>query len=541
LARKSRKQIDTEIDTVKKTKIFSVGVYARLSVSDKKKQCDSIETQQAIINAFVSERDDLRIVDIYIDSGISGQSFERPAFQRMIADMESGKIDCCITKDLSRLGRNAIDTGYYIEHFFPTNNMRYIAINDDYDSINAHSGGITIALKNLINENYALESARKIKASKQMIIRNGGFAGGIPPYGYIKHPNDCRTLIKDDDAAEVIALVFRLYVDGNTIKAIQSSLNQNGIFPPIKYFQSKGIIDTANRKPCDFWHFGVVSSLLRNRIYCGDNVQGKTSSVNRVKRNLPEEEWVITENTHEAIIDRKTYNRVQDMLLEQKKKYAKKPDKYLSPPTENIFKGKIICGKCGYGMNRERRNETIYFIRCKASYSISSSICSDTMIRERHFMDAVFSILMKQVEVLTEQAKCIDSDFPVISSTSEIKNLQAEVNKNNLFLKGLYESLITNIITDDEYSEMKKIYETKLVSLSEQEVQVREKQRLHIENSIRYENASTHLSRLSCADDLTAEVVDALIKEIIIYDDKKFEIKFRFTDEVVKFGGDCNE
>ena len=543
MARKSRKQPDVIAENTVKMKFFSTGAYVRLSVLDTNKKGDSIETQQAIINAYVAERDDLRITDTYIDNGLSGQSFERPAFQRMIADMESGRIDCCITKDLSRLGRNAIDTGYYIEHFFPANKVRYIAINDDYDSINAQSGGITIALKNLINENYALESARKIKSSKQMIIRNGGFVGGMPPYGYRKKPDDCRRLIKDNEAADVVALVFRMYSEGHSIKEIQSKLNRDGVLPPIKHFQSKGIIDGTNRKRCDHWHISVVSHLLRNRVYCGDNVQGKTTSINRIIRHLPEEEWVITENTHEAIIDRDLYYKVQDMLLEQKQKTAKNPEKsvYMTPSTENIFKGKIVCGKCGYNMLRDRKGKDIYYIMCRKNYNVDNALCSETRIKERDFKDVIFSVLMKQAELLVEKSNTMSSDDSIYNPSNEIKRIHTEIDRNKRFLKGLYESLVTNIITDDEYSEMKKSYEIKLASLSGQEAQVRERIRISTESSLKTNNASSYLSRLSCADDLTAEIMDALIEKIVVYDDMKLDFVFKFRDEAVNFGGECNE
>jgi DNA invertase Pin-like site-specific DNA recombinase len=542
MARKSRKQSCIEAEKTVIPKIFSVGAYTRLSALDNKKRGDSIETQQAIISAFVAERDDLRIGDVYIDNGLSGQYFERPAFQRMITDLETGKIDCCITKDLSRLGRNAIDTGYYIEHYFPANNVRYIAINDDYDSISAHSGGITIALKNLINEHYALESARKARASKQMIIRNGGYIGGMPPFGYIKNPDDRHKLIKDDEAANIVASVFRLYTEGHSIKEIQAKLNQDGVLPPIRYFQSKGVVAITNKKQCEFWHLSVVSKILRNRIYCGDNVQGKTACVNYVLRHLPEEEWVITENTHEAIINRELYFRVQDMLLEQKQKSMKNPEttRFKSPPTENIFKGKIICGKCGYNMVRDRKGNDIYYIMCRKNYNVNNAVCSETRIKERHFKDAVFSVLTKQAAILTEQTQIMSDDGSAKNPGNYLKMIQIEIERNKLFLKGLYENLITNIITDDEYRDMKESYEAKLASLFEQETQERERIRRNIESDIKIESASSYLFSLSCADDLTAEIIDALVEKIIVYEDMRLEFTFRFKDEVVEIGG-CND
>ena len=174
MARKSRKNIEPAADLqATKQTAYDVGAYVRLSALDKKEKSDSIETQQAIIAAFITEHSDLELRETYIDNGLSGQSFERPAFQRMLNDMENGKINCCVTKDLSRLGRNAIDTGYYIEKHFPTHGIRFIAINDDYDSANGNSTGIVLSLKNMINEAYALDIGRKTRATKQLHIRDG--------------------------------------------------------------------------------------------------------------------------------------------------------------------------------------------------------------------------------------------------------------------------------------------------------------------------------------------------------------------------------
>jgi DNA invertase Pin-like site-specific DNA recombinase len=185
--------------------MLDVGAYVRLSAVDKKQKGDSIETQQAIIAAFIADHPGLELRETYIDNGLSGQTTERPAFQRMLADIENGKINCCITKDLSRLGRNAIDTGYYIDKYFPSQNVRFIAISDNYDSVNGNCGGIMVSLINMFNEAYALETGRKIKATKQMKIREGGFVGRIPPYGLLKDPKDKFKLIPDPDTAHRIA------------------------------------------------------------------------------------------------------------------------------------------------------------------------------------------------------------------------------------------------------------------------------------------------------------------------------------------------
>ena len=242
MARKSRKGLDVALSpTAPQKTIFYVGVYVRLSVEDKKRKGDSIEMQQAIIQEFIDERHDFEIREIYIDNGMSGQSFERPAFLRMKEDIESGLINCCITKDLSRLGRNAIDTGFYIETYFPKHSVRYIAITDGYDSADGQSGGIMVSLKNMVNETIALETGRKLRAHHDMLTREGGFSGAHAPYGYLKADNDVHKLVPDEYAGAIVRRIFEMYSSGTGITVILEWLNSDGILSPKEYFQTKGI------------------------------------------------------------------------------------------------------------------------------------------------------------------------------------------------------------------------------------------------------------------------------------------------------------
>jgi len=245
MARKSRKNVETATPMeVRQTKI-RLGGYVRLSAVDRKQKGDSIENQQSIINAYISERPELELSEMYIDNGATGQNFDRPAFQRMLADLESGKISGCISKDLSRLGRNSIDTGYYIEKYFPTRGFRYIAINDNYDSADGQSGGIMVSLKNLINETYALEVGRKVHNTYQMNIRSGKFVGQYAPYGFIKNPNDKHSIVVESQAAAIVRSIFEMAASGKTDTEIVEWLNGNEILPPRQHLHAIGVLWNA--------------------------------------------------------------------------------------------------------------------------------------------------------------------------------------------------------------------------------------------------------------------------------------------------------
>jgi DNA invertase Pin-like site-specific DNA recombinase len=296
MARKSRKGADAAMQpqTQKKT-LFKVGAYVRLSVEDRKRKGDSIETQQAIIRAFIDERSDLELREIYIDNGLSGQSFERPAFLRIKDDMESGEINCCVTKDLSRLGRNAIDTGYYIESYFPKQGNRFIAVTDGYDSIGGDSGGIMVSMKNMANEYYAIETGRKIRAYHQTLTREGGFSGAHPPYGYLKAANDVHRLIPDEYAGAIVRRIFEMYLSGEGVTAILEWLNAAGILTPNQYFRAKGIGTGKMGQGGLRWSAGVVKAILTNRVYRGDIERGKNKTAGCVRKRAPKTDWVVTE------------------------------------------------------------------------------------------------------------------------------------------------------------------------------------------------------------------------------------------------------
>jgi DNA invertase Pin-like site-specific DNA recombinase len=290
MARKSRK--NTESIAVSQQppiikEAFNVAGYVRLSAVDKKHKGDSIETQQAIISAFIDERPDLELREIYIDNGLSGQTFERPAFQRMIADMESGKINCCVTKDLSRLGRNAIDAGFYIERFFPSHGVRFIAITDDFDSAVENSSCILVSLKNMINEAYALEIGRKIRNTKQMHIRNGCFVGRIPPYGYLKNPKDNHRLVPDPYAAQIVLKMFTMASAGDSIKTIAKWLNDNGILPTKRYFHSIGLATEKEASGHIHWNKAFFTAYSKTGYIAATWFRVNTVHTVMFKKNCP--------------------------------------------------------------------------------------------------------------------------------------------------------------------------------------------------------------------------------------------------------------
>lgn len=533
MARKSRKGMDAapEIhNDVVENKVFNAGAYIRLSAVDKKHRGDSIETQQAIIAAFIAEHPGMELRETYIDNGLSGQTFERPAFRRMIADIESKKINCCVTKDLSRLGRNAIDSGYYIEKYFPANGVRFVAVTDGYDSADGNSGGIIVSLKNMANEAVALEIGRKIRATKQMHIREGGFVGRFPPYGFLKNPADKYRLIPDPDAAPVVLRIFQMAADGAGVRDIAKWLNDGGILPPRRYFHSKGLA-TAKEADCHpHWNKTVLYTVLKNRMYCGDMIQGKYKTYSYVQTKLPESDWIITENTHEAIISRELFAEVQSIW----DKSGESLNRQAGARTENIFLRKVFCGHCGHAMSRHRSGKTQYGFSCHTQQMYGEADCVQVSINENMLKERLLSMLREQkIELRSGTGHSTEITD---AERAEIREVQAGIERNSRYLKGLYESLVLGDFTDAEFKEMKADYEAKIAALTAKEKALRDAAYDRIRQVAGRTKASGSIRSLRDVSDLTAETVGSLVEKIRVFSDKSIKVKFTFTDEEITLG-----
>ena len=407
MARKSRKTIDAPIiDNAPTMTAYNAAAYIRLSVEDNKKKGDSVETQKAILENFISLAPDIKLHDFYIDNGISGSTFERKAFKQMLADAESGVINCIIVKDLSRLGRNAIDTGYYIEKFLPSIGCRFIAVNDDFDSSTADANngtGVILPLKNIINEAYALDIGRKIKAQQRQAMKDGEYIGGRPPYGYLKAKDNCHKLVVDPVTAPVVRDIFAWFLDGTSINQICRLLNEKGIPTPSHYRKSLGIINHEKLLGNGSWQTFVVERILQNEVYVGDMVQGKSQSTARKQTKVDESQWIRVPDTHEAIISREMLADAKERLKALAEKSVSRPK---NPYTPNIFKGKVFCGHCGGSMHRRRGwkrkklGEERYVFSCLSNGRKARGSCESFMVQEEDVKKTLLSMILAHADVV---------------------------------------------------------------------------------------------------------------------------------------------
>ena len=358
MARKSRKE-SAKVIVQETVSTCRAAIYVRLSVEDSHTHSASIETQQMIIAQFLERNPDIQTYDTYIDNGTSGTTFHRPAFQKMLSNIEAGFVNCVIVKDLSRLGRNTIDTGYYIEQYFRLRNIRFIAVNENFDTFapeDAHAG-IIIPLRNMINEAYALDIGRKIKAQQRQAMKDGKFIGGRTPYGYLKAPDDRHQLIIDPDAAPVVRKMFQWASEGAGLNTIVVRLNDAGYLPPSHHKKTQGIITHENLLGNGTWNTRTVTKILHARVYTGDLVQGRTKVVDHQQVEASEMEWTVVHGTHEAIISHELFESVQRILNETAQQ-SKERDIHAYTP--NILKGKIFCAHCGKSLHRQRNIRKTY-------------------------------------------------------------------------------------------------------------------------------------------------------------------------------------
>lgn len=378
MSRTSRKNINT---TMPISKIYRTAAYVRLSVAKPNQPHDSIENQKEIIKDYVASRSDLSIQAFYADENVSGISFERKGFQQMLKDITNGKIDCVIVKDLSRFGRNAIEAGFYIQRFFPEKGIRFISILDHFDTLDGitdlsfdKDSGIRIPLMNILNEEFIADIKRKQKSSMDAQIHEGKYVAPRAPYGYMKASNDCHRLIPDPEAAAVVKKIFALANSGVSISEIVRRLNLANIPTPIAYALSKGL-DGNYEQGNGAWNSRSVKYILTNRTYASDLRQGQDE--------------IVVENTHEPLVDRDIFLRIQQTCFRQTDTSDKGSKTIIT--TENPLRGKVICASCGSKMQRRKGSSRAgwYFFSCITNNRKGSGCSTGMYIRESDIMGQV--------------------------------------------------------------------------------------------------------------------------------------------------------
>ena len=529
------------------TDVYDADVYLRLSKEDgDKKESDSITNQRELILEFLKSREDIRIHEVRVDDGYSGVNFERPAFQQMLEDIKAGKVNCVVTKDLSRFGRNHIEVGKYIEKIFPYLGVRFIAVNDNYDSLtnDTQTNNIIIPFKNLINDAYCRDISIKIRSNLEVKRKRGDFVGPFAPYGYRKSEEDKNKLEIDEEAAEVVRSIFRMYLQGSNAYKIAEKLNKKNILTPMDYKKENGsAFYTGFKKNLKSqWTHMHVLRILGNPVYTGTLVQGKETTPNyKVKKKVKRDQskWSQVENTHDAIIPSVDFQNAQEQLqMDTRTGTAKEKIYYLS--------GIVKCGDCGANMVRKTvpsgKRKFIYYV-C-GSHKGNKDICSSHSINAEALEESVLKLLNHQIKNVTDLGRILDKleDAQIRKVEMEKRNRQItkkkeEVQKYNHLRLDLYEDYKEGLITKEEYLELKEIYEKRAKAL-EQSLEAMEVQMAfgadREKDKCGWINEFKKYGYLGC---LSREVIVSLIEQILVYEKKegerypRIEIHFKYEDK----------
>lgn len=515
--------------------------YARISREDgDKEESDSIGTQFDIIDDYIAHNDDITFIDRYSDDGWSGTNFDRPDFMRLMEDIKKGKINCVIVKDLSRLGRNYILVGQYLEMIFPMLNIRFISVNDRIDSIKdpASINNALVSFKNVMNDEYCRDISNKVRSSLDRKRSKGEFIGSFASYGYMKDPDDHHHLIVDPVAAEVVKNIFDWFLQGMSIIGIAKRLNHMGIPNPSAYKRQCGLnykhpagqLDSA-------WPDSSVKRVLKNRLYVGDMVQNKNRTKSykvQVSVAVPEENWVIVPNMHEAIIDREKFETVQQLLMR---------DTRTSPGINHvsIFAGYIRCADCLRAMGKKSVAQSYgkyHYYVCQTFRKAGRNLCTKHTIREKQLYDAVLATIQSQIDLAVSMDQLVNdlkSQNVRAAKSSRLEKMlqlkEEEYEKVSRCRIDLYPDWKAGILSKDEYLSLKAKIGEQLEQIEIAIANIKEEiskyqsapvsENKFISSFLRYRNIQV----------LTREVIVELIEMIYVHEGGTITIQFKYQDE----------
>ena len=518
-------------------KIYEVGMYCRLSKDDgTDNESASIATQKSILTDYV-KRQGWHLAKTYVDDGYSGTNFQRPSFQNMIKDIENGLINCVITKDLSRLGRNYLDCGLYLEVFFPEHNVRYIAVNDGVDTLNKSAMDIT-PFRNILNEMYSADVSVKIKSAYRARFQQGKFMGTTAPYGYVKDPADHNHLLIDDKVAHVVREIFDLALAGNGIAKIRKHINKQHILRPAAYAVEQGATGYEryfedNEENRYIWSENSVRGILRSPIYAGNLAGYKRIAANMKSKKRPSklpEEWEVIPDTHEGIVTQEEFDTVQQLMTSRRREQN-------AGGFENIFSGVIKCADCGYAMraasaNRRKRPDIIDCVQytCNNYGRYGNVMCTAHSIEARDLFNAVLADINRFADMAVNDEKAVRAIERRLTETdqSRAKSLEKEKKKLNKRLaeldrlfSSLYEDKVMERITERNFEMMSGKYQKEQLEIEARLKEVTETLNDSYEKSQGVRDFLSLIRNYQGLKELDATIINALIDKILVSEREK--------------------
>lgn len=504
-------------------KIFRTALYLRLSKDDEGAgESSSITTQRSILQDYAKTHG-LSVVGEYSDDGYSGTNYNRPAFQRMIADIEAGKINCVLTKDLSRLGRNSARTTDLLDEYFPSKRVRYISVIDGYDSFHLTSGtAMTASFMTVMHEMYARDISNKIRSSFSTKMENGEYVASFAPYGYKKDAGNKNHLVVDYQVSHIVQKIFQMAYDGYPPGEIAKYMNDSGVATPAEYkCQLRPYLDIANYSKRREWTSQIVCKMLRNEVYLGKTLQGKTSKVSfksKVTQANPRDEWIVVEGTHEPLISDEMFQVVRRRSVSRRHQPTK--------GFRNIFAGIAVCADCGRHMTsaRSRKKGATCNLACVGYRTYGARECSNHFVDYDLLCDAVLKELQMWLSLsdkekadivgeLEEEATCKNqaASDEALKTVSEMEQRACEV---TALMKRLYEDNVFGRVGGTAYQKLTADYEAELLSLERSINEVKASLKLDTAKSDSYREFFSLLDDVTEVTVLTKPLLQKFIDRI---------------------------
>lgn len=558
MARKSRKVpvSDTAVqNAVAEMKVYRTAAYARLSVEDSKKPDGGvIENQLSLIRNYIDSKPYLTQTAEYIDNGVTGTRFDRPEFMRMVNDAREGKIDCIVVKDFSRLGRNWLESGEYLEKIFPFFGIRFIAVTDGYDSLesSAAEDGLIVPLKNLINEAYAKDMSKKVSTAIGIKQRQGKFIGCRAAYGYMKSPEDKNQLIVDREVSHIVVRIFECKAEGMGNAGIAKMLNDEGIASPMRYKYEKGL--TKNKRYADsLWNDGTIAAMIVNPVYIGDMEQGLQKEAMHMgikKHRIKKEDRIYVSGTHEPVVSRELFDRVQKLVEERKQRYFEGKEKYSSiERKDSKFDSILFCGDCGGRLKfcrqagtRNGKVKVYYKYICPNSDAYGEKFCKKKCIKMQDLEEAVEAALRMHMklfldtkEVLqrlnrTAQAKQIKTDY-----RRQITDTRNRLERAQSMNSNLYNDYADGLLSERDYLFAKQKYVKEAENLTQKLSELAAMQTTYEAEYAGSQDFAKIMEQYAGFEELTSDIVHALISRIVFFGEGRIEIEYAFADELKAF------
>ena len=550
MARKSR--YVAEVKEEKKTAMLLAGVYTRLSIEDEDdEEQNSIGNQKKIALDYLKDKDDIAVTEYYVDNGYTGMNFSRPDFQRMMNDLRSGKINCVIVKDISRLGRHFVMTSEFVEKIFPMMGVRLICINDDYDSFdeNCDSASLLLPFKMVMNDSYVKDISKKIRSSISAKMDSGEYlpSASSIPYGYIRNPEH-NTFDIDEEVAPVVVRIFEMRANGVALNAIAKTLNEEGIPCPGKLRYLRGITKAAKYENA-LWIHGTLRKILMDQVYIGNRVHGrvKRDKLGMEKTRRSEEEWQVIENAHQPIISQELFDKVQEAMNEAAaKRNAYKQQEAPETDHREVFREKVYCGDCGSMMrgckglgraNEDGERKAFIYYDCGKFLDSGRAVCSAHYVRQEEIMDTLRNALDTQLcaaidfEALVKEVQAMPKVVHYESSMkNQLTSIQSKRRHMELRLEQLIVDLTDGLIDKQEYAYAKQKYNEEYEHLLEEENRLFASSR-RLGNIVASSDKWIRtLKEYRSIPDIDRKAVDFLVKRIKIYPGKRIELILNYED-----------